>query len=205
MNKMRMIASAAVLALLSGSAMAVGPDGTTNVIWNLKADTGVFCVLNTASVDTTSSSSATFDSVDGTGGNINISLVGTGNTVGSWTADIKFGGSAAGVNNSACNSSNGYSVTAKSANGGLKAATASTDASYATLVPYTVNLTLGSDVGVQRTSTELAGAGAVALSGTKAVVGQFEMKLVGFSDTKKVLLPGNYTDTLALILTANGI
>lgn len=205
MNKMRMIASAAVLALLSGSAMAVGPDGTTNVFWNLKADTGVFCVLNTAAVDTTTSTGATFDTVGGTGGNINITLAGAGNTVGAWTADIKFGGATAGTNSSACNSSNGYSVTAKSANGGLKAATASADASYATVVPYTVNLTLGTDVGTQKTSTELAGAGAVALSGTKAVVGQFEMKLVGAADSKKALLPGAYADTLTLILTAKGI
>jgi hypothetical protein len=202
MNTIRAIASAAVLALLSGPALAAdsasNSDGSASVGWDINATIGAHCAINMSKDPTISatSSNASLSGISGSGGTVTIKIASATGTPQAWLADISYGGGT-----SSCNSG-GYSLTVASKNGGLaiSPAPAKTSTGFATTVPYTVAVNFGTNLGTAADASTMKGAGQTLFKGTTAFAGDLEIILAGAAGTSP-LYPGSYADTLTVTLS----
>ncbi len=204
MNTIRAIASAAVLALFWGPALAADPiaatvsDGSASVGWDINATVGKHCAINMSKDPTISatSSNASLSGVGSSGGTVTIKIASATGTPQAWLADISYGGGT-----SSCNSG-GYSLSVASKNGGLAftPGPAKPSAGFATTIPYTVAVNFGTNKGVAADAGTMKGAGQKLFTGTTAFAGDLEIILAGAAG-KSPLYPGSYADTLTVTLS----
>jgi hypothetical protein len=201
MNTIRAIASAAVLALLWGPALAdpsASSDGAASVGWDINATIGAHCAINMSKDPTISatSSNVSLSGVGSSGGTVTIKIASATGTPQAWLADITYGGGA-----SSCNSG-GYSLTVASKNGGLAISPAPSKPStgFAATIPYTVAVNFGTNKGTAADAGTMKGAGQKLFSGNTAFAGDLQIILSGAA-SKSPLYPGSYADTLTVTLS----
>ncbi len=193
----RLISAIALAALCSAPAMADPAAVGDSSVWHIGATIGGYCSLDKTDADSPATLSGTNASVslttagDASDGNVAIqTLVSPTGSQMAWSATIT-------LNKSYC--SQGFSVTARSQNGGLLNAKATGTGAFTTLLDYNIGVKFGGANGTIKASSALAGAKEVVNNPT-AAAGPFELDFTSIENAKGLLL-GDYNDTVTITIS----